>query len=344
MSNDRSSFKPVQVGVIGAGGMGGRHARNLTNEVAAAQVVALADVDMTRLQEVAAECGAAHTFADANDLIRHPGVEAVLVAAPDRFHAALTAACIAAGKPVLCEKPLALTAAEALKIVEAEVAHGRRLVQVGLMREYDPAHLRVKQLIDSGALGKALAFHGSHINGGTLSWRTVEDVVTNSAVHDLHSARWMMGDEIVRVCTSHVPYSADRPDTARLMLIQLQYRGGAVGLIECNMEAGYGYEVDVKMTGETGTAQTNSLRSAVVSQKNQCGQWVEEDWLQRFDTAYIDEVRAWIHAVQRGAPTGPSAWDGYVSMLVADACIASAKAGQPVDVAIPEVAAIYKRT
>ena len=50
-------------------------------------------------------------------------------------------------------------------------------------------------MMESGALGKALAFHGSHINGGTLSWRTVEDVITNSAVHDLHSARWMMGDE-----------------------------------------------------------------------------------------------------------------------------------------------------
>ena len=343
MSNEKSTLEPVRVGVIGAGGMGGRHARNLTNEAAAAQVVALADVDNTRLQDVAAACGAEHTLADAADLIHHPDVEAVLVAAPDRFHAGLTAACIAAGKPVLCEKPLALTAAEALKIVEAEVAGGRRLVQVGLMREYDPAHLRVKQILDSGAVGKALAFHGSHINGGTFSWRTVEDVVTNSAVHDLHSARWMMGDEIVRVFASYVPYSADRPDTARLMLIQLTYRSGAVGLIECNMEAGYGYEVDVKMTGESGTAQTASLRSAVVSQKNQRGQWVEEDWLQRFDTAYINEVRAWIRSVQLDAPTGPSAWDGYVSMLVADACIASAKSGQPIDVTIPEMAEMYRR-
>ncbi|MCB0148588.1 MAG: hypothetical protein KDE01_13160, partial [Caldilineaceae bacterium] len=126
--------------------------------------------------------------------------------------------------------------------------------------------------------------HGTHINGGTLSWRTVEDVVTNSAVHDLHSARWLMGDEIVRVFASYVPYSADRPDTARLMLIQFQFRGGAVGRIECNMEAGYGYEVDVKLTGERGSAETNSLRSAVVRHQNQRGQWVEEDWLQRFDT------------------------------------------------------------
>jgi myo-inositol 2-dehydrogenase/D-chiro-inositol 1-dehydrogenase len=343
MSNQHESQRRVRIGVIGTGGMGGRHARNLTHEVGAAQVVALSDVDTARLAQVAAECGAAHTFTDAHELIHHPDVEAVLIAAPDRFHAALTYACIAAGKPVLCEKPLALTAAEAREIVDAEVAGGQRLVQVGLMREYDPAHLRVKQFMDSGALGKVLAFRGAHINGGTLSWRTVEDVVTNSAVHDLHSARWLVGEEVVRVYASHVPYSPDRPDTARLLLIQLHFRGGAVGHIECNMEAGYGYEVDVKLTGETSSAETNSLQSAVVRQRNQRGQWIEQDWLQRFDTAYIHEVRAWVQSLQAGAATGPSAWDGYVSMLVADACIASAKRGQPVEVDIPAMAEMYRR-
>lgn len=343
MSSDKSSLRPVRVGVIGAGGMGGRHARNLANEVAAAQVVALADVDTARLQQVAAECGAAHTFADADELIRHPDVDAVLVAAPDRFHAALTQACIDAGKPVLCEKPLALSAAEARRIVAAEVAGGRRLVQVGLMREYDSAHRRVKQVLDSGALGKVLAFRGVHINGGALSWRTVEDVITNSAVHDLHSARWLMGDEVVRVYTSCVPYSADRPDTARIVLIQLHFSGGGVGHIECNMEAGYGYEVDVKLTGETGSAETSSLRSAVVRHQHQRGQRIEEDWLQRFDSAYIDEVRAWVRSLQLEAPAGPSAWDGYLSMLLADACIASARTGQAVDVEVPAMAEMYQR-
>ena len=81
-------MKPIRIGVIGMGGMGGRHVRNLTNEVAEAQVVALADVDQVRMKEVAAFCGATHTFSDGNALIHHPDVEAVLIAAPDRFHAA----------------------------------------------------------------------------------------------------------------------------------------------------------------------------------------------------------------------------------------------------------------
>ncbi|MCB0081739.1 MAG: Gfo/Idh/MocA family oxidoreductase [Caldilineaceae bacterium] len=335
--------QPIKIGVIGTGGMGGQHVNNLTNDVAAAQVVALMDVDTARMGEVAKACGVSHTFTDGNELINCPDVEAVLIAAPDRFHAKLTKACIAAGKPVLCEKPLATNAAEAYGVIEAELAGGRRLVQLGFMREYDAAHLKVKAVLDSGALGKRLAFWGSHINETAGSPRTVDDVITNSVVHDLHSARWLMGDEIVKVYTSYVPAAPDRLETARLVLVQLDYRSGAIGQIECNAEAAYGYEVAVKLTGETGTAQTNSLRSAVVHQRNQRGQWVEADWLQRFDVAYINEVREWVRSLQQGAPTGPSAWDGYVSMLVADACVASAKSGKPEAVAVPETPAMYRR-
>ncbi|MCB0109534.1 MAG: Gfo/Idh/MocA family oxidoreductase [Caldilineaceae bacterium] len=334
---------PIKVGVIGTGGMGGRHVNNLTNEVAAAQVVALMDVDTTRMAEVAKVCGATHTFTDGETLINHPDVEAVLIAAPDRFHASLTKACIAVGKPVLCEKPLATSAAEAVEVVKAEVAGGKRLVQVGFMREYDPAHLKVKEVLDSGVLGKRLAFWGSHINAFAEAPRTVEDVITNSVVHDLHSARWLMRDEVTKVFASYVPSKPDQPATARLVLVQLHFRNGAIGQIECNAEADYGYEVDVKLTGETGSAQTNSLRSALVHQKSSRGQWVEDDWLQRFDTAYINEAREWVRSLQQGAPTGPSAWDGYVSMLMADACVASAKSGKPEAVDVPEMPVIYRR-
>ncbi len=333
----------IGIGVIGAGGMGERHVRNLANEVTSAKVVAVSDVDGERLAQVVGICKAAHALTDGYELINHPDVEAVLIAAPDRFHAALTQACLDVGKPVLCEKPLAQSATEAKRLVDAEIAGGRRLIQVGLMREYDPAHFKVKQIIDSGALGRVLAFRGVHVNVGSLTPRTIEDVIVNSAVHDLHSARWMIGDEVSRVHVDYVPYSADRPDTARLVLIQLHFRNGAVGHIECNVEAGYGYEVDVKLTAERGSAETNSLQSAVVRQHQQRGQWVEADWLQRFETAYVHEVRAWVNALRSGAPTGPSAWDGYMSLLVADACIASARSGQPVDVEAPPMAEMYRR-
>jgi myo-inositol 2-dehydrogenase / D-chiro-inositol 1-dehydrogenase len=336
------STNPVRIGVVGVGGMGGRHARNLAREVAAAKVVAVMDVDAANLAQVGDECGADLRFSDANALIDHADVDAVLIAAPDRFHAELAKRCIAAGKPVLCEKPLATTAAEARTVIDAEVAGGRRLVQLGFMREYDPAHVAVKRICDSGELGRVLVFRGMHNGLGDGRARTIEDVITNSAIHDIHSARWLMDDEIVRVYTSAVPAAADCPDTARFVFVQLHFAGGTLGLVDCNVDSGYGYEVDVQMTGERGIAETNSLRSAGVRQSNNCGRWVEDDWLQRFDTAYVVEVREWVDSIVYARPSGPSAWDGYISMLVADACIRSAKSGAAVDVDVLEMPELYK--
>ncbi len=333
----------LQIGVIGIGGMGGRHVDNLTKEVAAAQVVALMDVDEERLQAVAQASGAAYTFSDGHELIACPDVDAVLIAAPDRYHAELTRACIEAGKPVLCEKPLATSAAEAYQVIEAEIAGEKRLVQLGFMREYDPAHIDLKRISDSGDLGKTLAFCGVHINPNNGALCSLKEVITGSVIHDIHSARWIMRDEIESVYTSYIPGARTRPETARLVYVQLQFRGGGIGQIECNSEAGYGYEVDVKITSEMGSAHTNSLQGTIVRKGNQKRQWIEEDWLQRFDRAYKIEAGAWVQSILDGSPTGPTAWDGYASMLVADSCIESAKSGQPVKVEIPKIPALYKR-
>lgn len=180
----------VAVGVIGIGHMGGHHARNLVHHVESARVQALMDTDESRLQDMARACEAPFTFTDPRALIDHPEVDAVLIAAPDRFHAVLARACIEAGKPVLVEKPLATRVQDAAAVVAAEQAVGRRLVQMGFMREYDPAHTAVKQQIESGILGPVLVFRSMHASTTTgLRPRAMADVMTNSLIHDIHSAR-----------------------------------------------------------------------------------------------------------------------------------------------------------
>ncbi|MCY3993970.1 MAG: Gfo/Idh/MocA family oxidoreductase [Caldilineaceae bacterium] len=333
--------RTVKVGIIGTGGMGARHASNLTYLVAAAEVAAIMDVDSARAEEIAARCGGAQLYTDVEQLISAPEVDAVVIAAPNSFHAELTKACIVAGKPVLCEKPLATGSEEASGVISAEVNGGRRLVQVGFMRQYDPAHVAVKRVSDSGAQGSALVFRSVHINPSSDDCPLLGDVITGSLIHDIHSARWMMEDEIVGVHTSYIPFSPDRPDSARYVMVQLQFAGGALGGLECNADAGYGYEIEVSITGETGVVHTSPLQSPVVRHSNASGQWVEEDWLQRFNTAYISEVQAWVQSIQDGEATGPSAWDGYVSIVVADACIESGMKGEPAEVRLPERPAIY---
>lgn len=319
----------ISVGVIGTGGMGARHARNLAAQVPEARVAAVMDLDPARAEAVAAKCGGAQAFGDGEALIADPAVDAVVIASPDPTHAALTLACLEARKPVLCEKPLAASLADAERVVRAEADLGRRLVQVGFMRVYDPAHQAVKQVVDAGELGRPLMFQGFHGNLEGGRDRTVEDVMFNSAVHDIHSARWFMGREVATAFVQCVPGASGAADSCRLALINLTLDDGSLAAIVVNADSGYGYEVEVEVTGEAGAVRSAQGAHPQVRRAGTQGQAVEADWLARFQEAYVAELRAWVGSLLANRPEGPSAWDGYASLAVADACLRSAQSGAP---------------
>ena len=153
----------TRIGVLGAGFMGANHTRLLATEVSGATPVAIADVDFARATALAERHGL-RALASAEDLIADAEVDAVLIASPDPSHEPLALAAISAGKPALVEKPLATDAAGCRRIVEAELAAGRRLVQVAYMRRYDPGYVAMKATLTSGRLGAPLFLHCIHRN------------------------------------------------------------------------------------------------------------------------------------------------------------------------------------
>lgn len=340
-SERRGDSGEIPVGVVGTGGMGGMHALSLHSKVAGARVSAVSDVDADRAGRVAEECGAA-VFGDAVEMIRDAGVEAVVIASPDVTHAPLTLECLRLGKPVLCEKPLATSPAEALEVVEVEVELGEKLVQVGFMRRYDPQHVDVKNAAASGAIGTPVLFKGWHRNAARPAGATSEWIVINAAIHDLDSARWMLDQEIEEVYVRGVNTNGTSGGELDLQLIQLSLSGGCLATIELYVDAGYGYEVGVEVVGGRGTAYTAPPVGAVVRLDRAYSQNVESDWLERFGAAYEIELRRWIESIKTGRPTGPDAWDGYASLVAAEGCIASLRSGLPESVAVAERPALYR--
>lgn len=333
----------VSVGVIGSGGMGARHAETLSATVSGARVGGVMDLDRERAEKLAAECGSdVMVFEDEPELIRHEDIDAVVITTPDETHAGLVMECLQREKPVFCEKPLATTAGDARRIVDAEAELGRKLVQVGFMRRYDPQHLDVKSTIDSGDIGQPALFKGTHRNAAALAGTSSESILVNSAIHDLDSARWMLGQEIqeVYVYGTNTGAAAD-DEVLDLQVIQLKLGGGRLANIEVYVNAGYGYEVDLEVVGDAGTIHIAPANAPIVRKRRHAGYSIEEDWLERFPAAYVLEMRRWIEDLHGGELTGPDAWDGYVSLLAVETCIASLRSGAKEPFENPERPKLY---
>jgi myo-inositol 2-dehydrogenase/D-chiro-inositol 1-dehydrogenase len=324
--------------------MGTRHVLNLQQHMKGARVVAIYDLDQTRARQVAAECGSARAFQDPVQLIQDAGVDAVVIASPDPTHAEFVHECLRQHKPVLCEKPLATTANEALKIVEAEQVLGRRLISVGFMRRFDPQHVAVRQVVATGEIGRPILFKGVHRNPMIPSDLPGEFIVTNSAIHDIDSARWLLGQEItevyVRGVRTHTSFSDKTQD---MLLIQMTLSGECLATIEVSVAIEYGYEVSAEIVGERGTAVTMQPDNVLVRSRETRSVAVPRNHLARFQEAYIPELTDWVHSVQtEQAFTGAHAWDGYMSLLVTDAGVRSLKSGSPVSVSTSARPNIYQ--
>jgi myo-inositol 2-dehydrogenase / D-chiro-inositol 1-dehydrogenase len=296
--------------------MGSLHARLLASEVVGAEVVAVADVVVERAAALAREVGVDGVHRDGLELIAEPAVEAVVVASSPETHEVLVLACLEAGKPVLCEKPLATSAEAGRRIVEAEAAVGRRLVDVGFMRRCDDGYRELKRRLDEGEIGDPLVVHCVHRNADIPPSFDQRLALTDSVVHEVDVARWLLGEEIAAVTVVAGRPTRCAPSGVRdPQVVLLETARGVVVDVESFLRAQYGYDVRCEVVGETGTLAL-PLPAATA-----------RGFEDRFAQAYRDELRAWVSALQDGTRSGPGAWDGYAATAVTEACVRSAQTG-----------------
>ncbi len=330
----------IQIGVIGCGVMGADHARILRDGIAGGKLAAVQDLDPRRAAAVAAEAGSVRIIGTALDLIADRDIEAILIASPDETHAPLTMACVAAGKPVLCEKPLAATLEACRAVVAAEVKGGRRLVQVGFMRRFDPGYRAMKRSLDDGRLGRALFLHCVHRNAVAPPYITSELVIASSGVHEIDLARFLLGEEFSAVTVIGARSSRHAPKRQPQMMI-LESASGVVVTVEAFVDAQYGYDVRAELVCEEGAVSLAPNPPVSSRCAGRDGFDIEADWRARFADAYREQLSAWVAAIEIGRPVGSSAWDGYMASATAAAALRAHAAGSRTTIALDERPALY---
>ena len=332
----------VRVGVIGVGMIGQDHVRRLTQVLAGCSVVAVTDVDPVRAQEVADRVPGCAVRATGQEVIADETVDAVLVASWGPTHEEYVLASIAAGKPVFCEKPLAESQEACLRIIDAEVAVGRRLVQVGYMRRYDAAYRALKDVVDSGDIGAPLIVHCAHRNPSVPSHYTKAMAITDTAVHEIDLVRWLLGEEITATTVLTPRRSRHGGDLQDPLIVLFETESGVIVDVEVSVNIRYGYDIRGEVVGEDGTVALGDVSTVTVRREGAVSGRVPADWRERFIRAYDVEFQEWIDNVATGAAAGPSSWDGYAAATVADAALEAMRTGDKAPVKLVAKPELYR--
>ncbi|WP_168878970.1 Gfo/Idh/MocA family protein [Rhizobium sp. P28RR-XV] len=333
----------LKIGVIGTGAIGQEHIERLHNRLVGSTVVAVNDINKTQAEAVAKSLTpAARVFDSAQELIADPDVDAVVVASWGPTHDEFVLASIAAGKPVFCEKPLATTAAACRNIVDAEIASGRQLVQVGFMRRYDRSYRLLKEQIVNGNLGEPLMVHCAHRNPSVPDVYAGDMAITDSFVHEIDVLRWLLDDDYVSAQvimprkTKHARQDLDDPH-----MILLETKKGIRIDVEVFVNCPYGYDIQCQVVGEDGIGYLPEPMSVLLRKDAKLSHEILQDWKLRFIDSYDVELQEWIESVKEGVVRGPTAWDGYFASVTADACVEAKHSGRIVPIQIGERPSFY---
>lgn len=335
-------METLRIGLVGTGGIGRTHIERINNTLQGGKVVACADPASAFGMSVAEKYDI-KGFENPIDMINDSEIDAVMCTTSDPYHEEYVLASIAAGKYVFCEKPLAPKADACKRIVEAEMKAGRKLVQVGFMRRYDPGYNQLKKAIDSGKYGLPLMLHCVHRNYDAPGF-TTSMPVENSMIHEIDVLRWLLGENYK---TAEVVFpKTTRNAEGELRDPQIMYLTTESGVridVESFVNCRYGYDVRCEVVCEEGCINLPEPANAMIRTNDSRVTPICHDWSERFPEAYNIEFQSWINACKEGRVDGPSAWDGYTAQVTAKAASKARDTQTVVEIHYDEMPDFYKK-
>lgn len=250
----------LKFGIIGAGNIAPVHASAIQG-IHDAELVAVADTNLDHAQALATRFGG-EVYSDYHDLLARPDVDVVTLCLPHFLHSPITMEAAAAGKHVLCEKPMAISLSECDKMIAACKKAG---VTLGIISQgrFEPLAVQLKTAIDSGELGRLLwvsanvFWHRTDAYYSTAPWRGTWDregggVLINQAIHALDLLLWF-GGAPSRV-TGQIKTLNHHIEVEDCAMARLEYENGQMGIIQATTVAIPGYPERIEIYGSEGSA------------------------------------------------------------------------------------------
>ena len=328
----------VKVGIIGVGRIGRLHAENIAYRILDAEVVAIADVDAEAAKACATKLGIPSVYTDSSSIFEDASIDAVLICSSTDTHASLIEQAAQVGKPIFCEKPVALDLGSVDRALDAVKQAGISL-QIGFNRRFDPNFLRAKQLVAEGTIGvpHILRITSRDPAPPSLDYLKVSGgIFLDMTIHDFDMARYMMNDEVEEIHVAGAVLVDPRigelgdVDTA---VITLRFGSGALGVIDNSRRAVYGYDQRIEVLGEKGSIVVSNPEADTAVLAKEDGYHAPpllHLFLERYTESFVAEMKAFIRCVREGIPPSVTGIDGRIPIVMAYAAKRSLDERRPV--------------
>ncbi|WP_027134006.1 inositol 2-dehydrogenase [Geminicoccus roseus] len=329
--------------LIGAGRIGRLHAANLVDHPRA-RLASVVDQDGNAAADLA-EAHQATASTAPLDALAANAIDAVIVASPSSSHFLYVHEALEAGKPVLCEKPLASDPEDARTLAALSRDSGIAMM-TGFNRRFDANHARLQERLARGEIGSPhlVCITSRDPEPPRYEYLANEKgaLFTETMVHDLDMARWLLGEEPVRVAAfaSNLvePRFAELGEVDTAVAI-LTTASGRMARIDNSWGSAYGYDQRIEVFGQGGMLQSGNVQRTTVELHDQRGPQrdpVPYFFLDRYRESYRTELDSFIAAVLDRQPVPVSGLDGWRATLLAGCVMEAAKSGRIVEVPPPD--------
>jgi len=332
-------MRKVKLAVIGTGRMGSVHVRNIVRHVPEADLVSICDIRLDVAQSVADELGIKHVVEDYHELLADPELDAVLIAASTNAHDYIMKDAAQAGKHIFCEKPLALELEKIDESLEVVEKAGVKL-QVGFNRRFDKSFQKVKEIVDSGEIGRPCILHITSRDPEVPSMefmRASGGMFMDMTIHDFDMARFQVGEveEIYAIGGVLIEPELNKFGDIDTNIVTLKFANGAVGAIDNSRQAVYGYDQRLEVFCSNGTAIAENDKENTTVMANLDGfhsSRIPHFFMNRYAPCYVEEVRQFIECVREDKPTPITGKDGRAAVVLGYAAWKSYRENRPVKI------------